>query len=313
MSKQKLRNNLTAVCLTSVMVISGNSLAFGAAQALPNGSIVNIGGVNYLTDAQGERYSGWFMDTDGSWYYFNPSDKSMKTGWHHDEEDGYWYYLNPSDGKMADGWRTIDGKDYFFQPVRNMGNYYFSSEQERWLYELNSYFPYGAMYRNTFTPDGSSVDDNGAKVTAISNSVGNEGNTSNTSAQGQGSLSGSIDYRGCVGEYTLENNDYLQSGSSLWLTITKIEDNRIWASVQAGAGSSSGEAYGEVKGEKIENGKFTIVLDDILPLMLGPQNVQPYSIEFTFSADKTINAKVSQCIYEILAEYEGKLCFIDNE
>ena len=61
---------------------------------------------------------------------------------------------------------------------------------------------------------------------------------------------------------------------------------------------------------KIENGKFTIVLDSILPPMSGSQRVQPYSIEFTFSTDKTINAKANQCIYDTLKDYEGKLCYI---
>ncbi len=62
---------------------------------------------------------------------------------------------------------------------------------------------------------------------------------------------------------------------------------------------------------KIENGKFTIVLDSILPPMSGSQRVQPYSIEFTFSTDKTINAKANQCIYDTLkGDYEGKLCYI---
>ena len=64
-------------------------------------------GVKYLTGPEGFQYSGWFMDADENWYYFNESDKTMKTGWHHDLEDGYWYYLNPSDGKMAYGWQTI--------------------------------------------------------------------------------------------------------------------------------------------------------------------------------------------------------------
>lgn len=165
MRKAQLGKRLTAAGLTAVMALSGSSLVFGATQALPNGSIVNVGGVNYLTDAQGERYSGWFIDADENWYYFNDADKAMKTGWHHDSEDGFWYYLNPSDGKMADGWQTIDGKEYFFQPVRNMGNYYFNSEQEKWLYSLNSNVPYGAMYTSTVTPDGSTVDATGAKVT----------------------------------------------------------------------------------------------------------------------------------------------------
>ncbi len=165
MRKLRLRKSMKAAWITAAMTLAGSSLAFGAAQALPNGTIVNVGGVNYLTDPQGERYSGWFIDAGENWYYFNESDKAMKTGWHHDSEDGYWYYLNPADGKMADGWQTIDGKEYFFQPVRNMGNYFFNSEQEKWLYSLNSNVPYGAMYRSTVTPDGSTVDETGAKVT----------------------------------------------------------------------------------------------------------------------------------------------------
>ncbi len=313
MSKQKLRKNLTAACLATVMAISGNSLVSGAAQALPNGGIVNIGGVNYLVDAQGERYSGWFIDTDGTWYYFNESDKTMKTGWHYDEEDRHYYYLNLSDGKMVTGWQVINGSEYYFQPIRNMGNYYFDAEQGEWLYSMNGNLPYGAMYQNTITPDGSYVDANGVKMVSANNSAGNAGNvdTANVNTAGQQSLSGSIDYQEYVGEYTLENNYSLQSASSLWLTIAKIENNKIWASVHAGAGSLSGEAYGEVKGSAIENGKFTIVLDDIMPPMMGPKNEQPYSIEFTFSSDKIIDAKVSQCIYEILAELEGKLWFVD--
>ena len=168
MRKLRLRKSMKAAWITAAMTLAGSSLAFGAAQALPNGTIVNVGGVNYLTDPQGERYSGWFIDAGENWYYFNESDKAMETGWHHDSEDGYWYYLNPADGKMADGWQTIDGKEYFFQPVRNMGNYFFNNEQEKWLYSLNSNVPYGAMYRSTVTPDGSTVDETGAKVTGSS-------------------------------------------------------------------------------------------------------------------------------------------------
>ena len=115
------------------------------------------------------------MDADENWYYFNESDKTMKTGWHHDLEDGYWYYLNPSDGKMAYGWQTIDGKEYYFQPVRNVGNYYFSNERERWLYSLNSNVPYGAMYINTTTPDGQAVDGTGAKVSGQGTQAVNNG------------------------------------------------------------------------------------------------------------------------------------------
>lgn len=164
MSNKKLMKKVLVISLSATMVIAIGSSVYASTQALPNGTIVNQNGTNYLTDSNGQKYSGWFKDSNEDWYYFNESDKSMKIGWHHDDKDGYWYYLNFSDGKMATGWQTIDGKEYFFQPVRDMGNYNFNNEQEKWLYSINSRVPYGAMYVNTTTPDGSKVDDTGAKV-----------------------------------------------------------------------------------------------------------------------------------------------------
>ena len=164
MIKKKLVKRLLIASIPVVMALSSGSLVYADTQALPNGTITNQNGVKYLTDSTGEKYSGWFIDSKEDWYYFNESDKTMKTGWHHDDKDGYWYYLNLSDGKMVTGWQTIEGKEYFFQPVRDMGNYQFSNEQEKWLYSVNSKVPYGAMYINTTTPDGFKVDSTGAKV-----------------------------------------------------------------------------------------------------------------------------------------------------
>lgn len=114
MRNRRLRKGLTAASLSAAMMLAGSSLAFGAAQALPDGTIVDQGGgAIYLTDPQGNKYSGWFMNANEDWYYFNESDKKLKTGWHHDGADGYWYYLDPSNGKMMTGWQTIDGKEYF--------------------------------------------------------------------------------------------------------------------------------------------------------------------------------------------------------
>lgn len=200
MRKQRLRKSMRAAWIGAAMALAGSSLAFGAAQALPNGTIVNVGDATYLTDPLGERYSGWFLNTDENWYYFNESDKTMKTGWHHDEKDGYWYYLNPSDGRMVAGWQKIDGKEYFFQPVRNMGNYYFSSQQEKWLYSLNSTVPYGAMYTSTVTPDGSQVDGNGERIT----------NAANAAA---GTSSSKTDYKG---SYQLKGNEWIDIKTYYW-------------------------------------------------------------------------------------------------
>lgn len=152
------------ISLSATMVCGVGSSAYASTPALPNGTITTQDGIRFLMDSKGEKYSGWFIDSKEDWYYFNESDKTMKTGWHHDDKDGYWYYLNLSDGKMVTGWQTIEGKEYFFQPVRDMGNYHFNNEQEKWLYSVNSKVPYGAMYVNTTTPDGIKVDSTGAKV-----------------------------------------------------------------------------------------------------------------------------------------------------
>lgn len=166
------------ISLTATMAFATSKFAYANTQALPNGTIVNQNGIYYLTDSSGEKYSGWFIDSKEDWYYFNESDKSMKTGWHHDEKDGYWYYLSLSDGKMVTGWQMIDGKEYFFQPVRDMGNYSFSNEQEKWLYSINSKVPYGAMYVNTTTPDGLKVDNQGVKIIDEKISTDNDTKTS---------------------------------------------------------------------------------------------------------------------------------------
>ena len=63
--------------------------------------------------------TGWFTDTDGHRYYLNPSS-------------------NGSLGLMLTGWQYIDGKWYYFA-------------------EQSGDIPYGAMLKNTQTPDGYSV------------------------------------------------------------------------------------------------------------------------------------------------------------
>lgn len=141
MSNKKLMKKMMIVSLSAIMVCGMGSSAFADTQALPNGTIVNQHGAKYLTESKGDKYSGWFIDPQEDWYYFNESDKTMKTGW-----------------------QKIDGKEYFFQPVRDMGNYHFNNEEAKWKYAVNNKVPYGAMYVNTITPDGAKVDSSGAKV-----------------------------------------------------------------------------------------------------------------------------------------------------
>ena len=68
----------------------------------------------------------------------------MVTGWYQDG-DGNSYYLNPNSdgnlGRMVTGWQLIDGKWYYFNEI---------SDGKR-----------GALLKNTITPDGYVVDENG--------------------------------------------------------------------------------------------------------------------------------------------------------
>lgn len=70
-------------------------------------------------NADGTNASGWVWD--GSHYYYcDPANGGkMKAGWFLDT-DGNWYYLNESHngayGCMLTGWQDIGGKRYYFRP-----------------------------------------------------------------------------------------------------------------------------------------------------------------------------------------------------
>lgn len=88
MSNKRLMKRLTAASLSAAVAFTGSSFAYAAGQALPEGTVVDRGGAIYLTDSQGNQYSGWYVDGNEDWYYFDDSNKAMKTGWHHDGVDG---------------------------------------------------------------------------------------------------------------------------------------------------------------------------------------------------------------------------------
>lgn len=76
------------------------------------------------------------------WYYFN-ADGYVMDGWIY--WNGQYYYLNPLSngwyGKMKVGWQQIDGKWYYFEPNAGKNK--------------------GHLYKNTITPDGYKVNENG--------------------------------------------------------------------------------------------------------------------------------------------------------
>ena len=110
----------------------------------PNGEYVKdswmqLDGKWYMFDAYGHMLTGWQQNKYKIWFYMDPSNGAMKTGWLND--NGYWYFLNTTkdsfegcmvksqwwdyngrryyfneSGIMVTGWFQIDGKWYYFYP-----------------------------------------------------------------------------------------------------------------------------------------------------------------------------------------------------
>lgn len=113
--------------------------------------------------------SGWFRDTDGTWYYLSTLHDGwfghLVKGWHHDREDGHRYYLDPVSGAMWTGWGQVGGPWYYFNPTTPVWTWNYNEAARRWEYLGNdAYRPYGAVYENEVTPDGYRVDADGVWV-----------------------------------------------------------------------------------------------------------------------------------------------------
>lgn len=111
----------------------------------------------WLRDS-GAMKQGW-LQLENKWYYLN-ADGRMQTGWL--ESNGYTYYLKP-EGEMLTGWQEINGKYYCFnwiEPVPVSVTDPVSGERRE---TTEGQMPFGAMYRNTMTPDGTAVGADGSR------------------------------------------------------------------------------------------------------------------------------------------------------
>lgn len=104
--------------------------------------------------------TGWNL-IGGKWYYMDMVSCAMQTGWHDDKQDGYWYFLN-QDGSLALGWVKVNEKYYFLNNASEGPTYTQDAETGLWRFNGNQNLPYGAMLRNTRTPDGYWVGADGA-------------------------------------------------------------------------------------------------------------------------------------------------------
>ena len=110
----------------------------------------------------GQMVTGWVKDPKTSkWYYMNDNTGILVTGWHLDKQDGRWYYLNQN-GEMLTGWQNIGGKWYYFNTNTPQNTYAWDAAAFKWNYLNNNVRPYGSMYAGEKTPDGYTVDANGA-------------------------------------------------------------------------------------------------------------------------------------------------------
>ncbi len=125
----------------------------------------------FMFDADGHMVTGWYLDTDGNYYYLNPTSDGTKgkmmTGWIQD--GGEWYYLSPvSDGArghMVTGWVQDGDKWYYLSSVSDGKKGHMVTGWQQiggiWYYlDLAD----GHMLVNTTTPDGYMVNASGAWV-----------------------------------------------------------------------------------------------------------------------------------------------------
>jgi len=112
-----------------ITTVSNNAIKLGWNQ--------NSAGWWYVTDVEKNTYyQGCWQLIENEWYSFQP-DGYMKTGWLQDA--GYWYWLKESGAMARNEWIKVDGKSYYLGAN-------------------------GAMYVNTYTPDGYWVGSDGVWV-----------------------------------------------------------------------------------------------------------------------------------------------------
>ena len=113
----------------------------------------------YLLDSKnGDMKTGWQQTTDGKWYLLDSKNGDMKTGWQQ-TADGKWYLLDSKNGDMKTGWQqTADGKWYLLDSKNGDMKTGWQLVNGIWYYLTLS----GEMAKNTITPDGYKVGEDGA-------------------------------------------------------------------------------------------------------------------------------------------------------
>lgn len=136
----------------------------------PDGSLardewVGSNGYWYFIDADGKLRFNWYEDTGNKWFMLNREHNghfgAALKGWYYEKQDGKWYFLNPADSSLLTGWQFINGKWYYFH-INNGQPTYKGNNDSGWNYTDGR--PHGSMYVNETTPDGYKVNSLGEWV-----------------------------------------------------------------------------------------------------------------------------------------------------
>ncbi|MBQ9765338.1 MAG: hypothetical protein IJW18_04010 [Lachnospiraceae bacterium] len=141
-----------------------------------------ISGEWYYFTADGDLETGWVEDTDGKWYYMEEETCEMQTGWVRSKKSGLWYYMDSvsgcmqsdrwlrdaksglwyyldANGAMCTGWNIVNGEWYLLGSDGAMLIGWQKVGDKEYYLDEN-----GKCLINTTTPDGSKVDETGAKI-----------------------------------------------------------------------------------------------------------------------------------------------------
>lgn len=135
----------------------------------PKGEWVGDGENWFYINKDGKLEYDWFCDPEtNKWYMLNREHNgkfgAALKGWYFEVQDGKYYFLNPSDFSMFTGWVFIRSEWYFFSATPE-GMTYFGNNDIGWKFDINTTLrPYGSMYVNETTPDGYKVDNTGKYI-----------------------------------------------------------------------------------------------------------------------------------------------------
>lgn len=99
----------------------------------------------YCTDVENGYYytsnNGW-KEIDGKWYIFDSQGYTRQSMWYYDDDTKYWYWLKEDCSMASNEWISYNDDSYYLGDK-------------------------GGMYKNSLTPDGYTVDENGAWIQSI--------------------------------------------------------------------------------------------------------------------------------------------------